>query len=153
MKRITFRRLSTRSLHEIQTTLVCDGTYRYNVHNLYQTTECQRRNYQRSWMWIISWRLLETYAALICSIPSFSPKTHGCHSGEPYCIVPRMILETLSPELPSRTNPRLLAFKQGREVDWSSSVLTIRHTSLPCGHGYYAVKPTECLGCDEKPGG
>ena len=48
-------------------------------------------------------RLWQAYAALICLIESTSGKTHACHSGDPYDMQPKIILETLSPELPSRT--------------------------------------------------
>ena len=34
---------------------------------------------------------------------SSSGKTHASHSGDPYDMQPKIILETLSPELPSRT--------------------------------------------------
>ena len=44
-----------------------------------------------------------TYAYLMCLIPSSSPRTHGCHNGLPYCIVPRMIFDTFRPDDPRRT--------------------------------------------------
>jgi hypothetical protein len=40
----------------------------------------------------------------MCLIPSSSPSTHGCHSGEPYDMHPKMIRETFRPDLPKRTS-------------------------------------------------
>ena len=47
--------------------------------------------------------MISTHATLMCLIASSSPKTQSCHSVDPYCIVPRIILETLRPEFPRRT--------------------------------------------------
>ena len=45
----------------------------------------------------------QTHANLMCSIACSSGSTHFCHLGEPYVMVPKMILETLSPDFPRRT--------------------------------------------------
>lgn len=44
------------------------------------------------------------YANLICLNASCSSLiTHSCHSEEPYCMHPKMTLETFNPEVPRRT--------------------------------------------------
>lgn len=44
-----------------------------------------------------------TYAYLICLMASSSSRTQSCQVLRPYCIVPKMILETFSPDFPRRT--------------------------------------------------
>ena len=51
---------------------------------------------------------VDTNANLMCLIASSSGRTQSCHSGEPYDMHPRMILDTFNPEFPRRTVYRVL---------------------------------------------
>jgi hypothetical protein len=73
-----------------------------------------------------------THATLMCLIASSSPRTHSCHLGSPYCMVPKMILETLSPDCPRRTVRVKSMFKLQR-VSFSESGLTVGHLSDKVG--------------------
>lgn len=45
---------------------------------------------------------MSTYANFTCSIASFSPRSHCCQCGSPYDIMPRITLDTFSPDFPRR---------------------------------------------------
>src|SRR3984957_7901477 len=75
--------------------------------------------------------LCTTYATLMCLMASSSPKTHSCHLGSPYCIVPKIILETFRPDWPNRTGGTFSRYIASLVL---GMILTIGHFRIFVGH-------------------
>lgn len=67
----------------------------------------------------------------MCFIASSSLRVQAAHLVSPYDIIPRMILETFKPELPSLTTEESL----GRRITRNKGTSTVRHADFSSRHG------------------